>query len=102
MAVTVSITKIINEATQQAQGNQAAAALAGQRLLVNFSDGTQLEFSDLAQAREWALGVESADVAQRLALARCFALSSDLTNTNQVVGKTCTLDLSNVSIFRVQ
>lgn len=96
MAVSVQIVSIINEAPA------GAAALPLQRILVNFSDGTQLEFQDLAAFQEWARGFETVDTAQRMACARLVAISPGLKNTSQIVGKTCTLDATNVSMFRIQ
>lgn len=73
------------------------------KVFVNFSGYPyQLEFTSLENLRQTLQDVENLELAAKLILARALALSPDLTNVNQIVGKTYTFDLSAVNIFRIQ
>ena len=90
MAVSVSITRVVKEAAPST------------RVLVTYDDGSGEEFSSLQAVQGILASTETPELARRLALARMLAISSDLSNTTPIVGKTCTLDLNAVNIFRVQ
>ena len=63
------------------------------RVLIRFSDGTELEFADLPSAREWALQAETVEAAQRILVGRFFASNHDGANPSTIEGRTITYDL---------
>jgi hypothetical protein len=79
------------------------AAAPGTSITITFADGSGREFGSIADVQAMVDQMGSAvDVAQNFAIARMVALSPDLSNTSQVLGKNCTLDFNSVNVFRVQ
>lgn len=73
------------------------------RCLITFSDGTQLEFQNLAEMKQ---AIESLDVdphqARLMLLAWWLRRDSNATNPALVEGKTLTLDFGAAQPFKVQ
>jgi len=90
MAVSVTLTTVIKE------------PLPSTRVLINFSDGTQLEFGTFAELREYIADLETNDTARRLFLGWWLGRSPDGSSTAIVEGKTLTFNLSNPNPIRVQ
>jgi hypothetical protein len=78
------------------------AAAPGTSVTITFSDGSGREFNSIEDVQAMVDGLADVDMAQKMAIARMIALSPDLSNTTQVLGKNCTLDFGNVNVFRVQ
>lgn len=89
MATTVVLTAVVKE--------------AGGRCRVQFSDGSELEFNTLEEAKAWAREPDT-DIflTKRLCLAYALGRSEDLSNINSVKDKNFTFDLTNNSPIRVQ
>jgi hypothetical protein len=87
---TVSITSIIKDSAPR------------QTYRVRFADGAELEFASLADIKEAITSVDTTAATQLVALAWWLARSADGSNTNLIVGKNVTFDLSAAQPLRVQ
>ena len=91
MATTVSLISVVREPAPST------------RVLVNFADGSQLDFPDLASLVAWAQQADqSRDLTQQMCVAYAAARSPDLSNVASVSGKNFTFDLSAPSPIKVQ
>ena len=84
MAVSVTLTKIIKEPAPST------------RCLINFSDGTQLEFNSLTDAKAFVSDIETMDNARLLIVGRWLAQHPDGGGTASIEGRTLTIDMSSV------
>lgn len=75
---------------------------ANDRYYVRYADGTEYEFGSVEDMYWYASEVQTTDNAQRLLLAWWLARNPTASNTNLVVGKTLTFDLSTPSAIKVQ
>lgn len=81
MAVSATLLRIIKESAPST------------RVLVRWGDGTELEFQDIAAARDYALQAEDMETAKRILLGRFFAGNHDGANPSTIEGRTITFDL---------
>lgn len=90
MATTVVLTNVIKEPPPST------------RYLIDFSDGTQHEFADLAELTEWARRPDGdPESVQKICIAYALARSNDLSNVSTVLNKDFTFDLSAPSAIKV-
>jgi len=85
MAVSVTLTTIIKEPAPST------------RCLINFSNGTQLEFGSLAEVKEFVRDIETTENAQKLIVGRWLAQHPDGDGTASIQGRTLTINMSAVN-----
>ena len=91
MAVSVTLTKVIKEPAPST------------RCIINFSDGTQMEFDSIASVIANISTLDSdPDVARKMLIGWWVGRDANLSNPNLVEGKTLTFDLQAPNLLRVQ
>lgn len=72
-------------------------------MYVLFSSGVQYEFPNgVSDLQDFAMGIQTQDNAERLAVAWWIARDDDANNPSVIIGKTLTLDVSSPSPVKVQ
>ena len=89
MAVSVTLSTIIKEPAPST------------RCLVNFSDGAQLEFNSLSDAKAFVGNIETPENARLLIVGRWLAQHPDGGGTSSIEGRTLTIDMAAVNPISV-